>query len=97
MLESNIEAGLRDKVNKHGAMFLKFTSPNTSGVPDRIIIDNGRVIFVELKQTKGRVSSAQDVVIRRMRRHGADVRVVYGPAGARQLVRELWPEGESDG
>jgi len=97
MLESSIEAGLRDKVVKHGAMFLKFTSPNMSGVPDRIIITDGRVIFVELKQTNGRLRPSQEVVIARMRRHGADVRVVYGPAGAWELVRELWPEGKNDG
>ena len=93
MLESSIEAGLREQVIKHGGMFLKFTSPGTRGVPDRIIIDNGRVIFVELKQSSGRLSTSQEVVIKRMRRHGADVRVVYGQAGAKALVKDLWPEG----
>ena len=93
MLESSIERGLREQVKKRGGMFLKFTSPGQAGVPDRVSIDGGRVVFVELKQTDGRLRPAQEVIIDRMRRHGADVRVVYGPAGARALVKELWPEG----
>lgn len=93
MLERSIEAGLREQVIKHGGMFLKFTSPGQVGVPDRIILDHGRVIFVELKQTNGRLRPAQEVMIRRMRKQDADVRIVYGPAGARALVKELWPDG----
>lgn len=93
MLESSIEAGLRKQVVKHGGMFLKFVSPNNAGVPDRIIIDQGRVIFVELKQERGCLRMLQACMIDKMRQAGADVRVVYGAEGARQLVKELWPNG----
>ena len=92
MLESRIEAGLRSQVAKHGGMFLKFVSPSQSGVPDRIIIDRGRVIFVELKQKGEKPRLLQEVVIDRMRSHGADVRVVAGRDEARALVKELWPD-----
>lgn len=90
MLERSVEAGLREKVRKHGGLCFKFVSPGCSGVPDRLIIDNGRVIFVELKQDKGRLAPAQKQTIERMRSHGADVRVVYGSAGVNELIEELY-------
>ena len=93
MLESSIERGLREQVKKRGGMFLKFTSPSQVGVPDRIISDRGRVIFVELKQKGEKPRLLQEKTIERMRRHGADVRVVAGRDEARALVKELWPDG----
>lgn len=96
MLESSIEAGLRKQVTKHGGLFLKFVSPSQAGVPDRIIIDHGRVIFVELKRKKEEPRKLQWKVIERMRRHGVDVRVVAGREEAKALVKELWPEGGDD-
>ena len=92
MLESRIEAGLRRQVSKRGGLFLKFVSPSQSGVPDRIIIDGGRVIFVELKQQGEKPRKLQQKVINRMRSHGADVRVVAGKEEAEALVKELWPQ-----
>ena len=50
MKESQIERRLVEGVKRLGGMCLKFVSPGTLGVPDRIIITaKGRVIFVELK------------------------------------------------
>ena len=92
MLERSVEAGLRRQVEKRGGLCLKFTSPGCSGVPDRVIIAEGRVVFVELKQEDGRLRPMQKVMIRRMQRAGADVRVVYGAAGVRELMKELWPD-----
>lgn len=93
MLESRVEAGLRRKVIKHGGMFLKFVSPGQSGVPDRVIIDRGRIVFVELKREGEEPRKLQRKVIERLRKHGAVVRVVAGKDEAEALVKELWPDG----
>lgn len=91
MQEKGIEAGLRRKVEKHGGLCLKFTSPGHDGVPDRLIITgDGRVIFVELKQATGRLSPIQKYMIDRMRKHGADVRVAYGVKGVNELIEEIY-------
>lgn len=53
MLESRIEAKLKKRVEEEapGAACLKFVSPGSAGVPDRIIlVPGGRVIFAETKQ-----------------------------------------------
>jgi hypothetical protein len=50
VLESTIEKYLRRYVEKLGGCCWKFVSPGTDGVPDRIVLLGGRVIFVELKR-----------------------------------------------
>lgn len=89
MLESEIEKRLVEEVKKLGGMCLKFISPSTSGVPDRIVITDGKVIFVELKTESGRLSKIQRYVIGEMQKRGADVRVVKGLAGVNQFLAGL--------
>lgn len=90
MLESRIERRLVDGVKKLGGMCIKFTSPGTPGVPDRLIITaTGRVIFVELKTEVGRLSKLQRYIIGEMQKRGADVRVVKGIDAVKELLTEL--------
>ena len=91
MLESRVEEWLKTQIAKRGGLYLKFSSPGNIGVPDRIIIRDGEVIFVELKQEHGVLSEIQKAQIARMRDHGAKVLVVYGKAGAETLVDSLFP------
>ncbi len=89
MTESAIEKHLVDGVKKLGGMCLKFTSPTTAGVPDRLIIIDGKVIFVELKTEVGRLSKIQKYVVGEMRKRGADVRVVKGLGEVKALLAEI--------
>ena len=53
-LEKEIERKLVYMVKRHGGRCLKWVSPSSNGVPDRIILlPGGRVIFVETKRPKG--------------------------------------------
>lgn len=50
MLESKIEKRLKKEVEKIGGLSLKFTSPGTAGVPDRLVLlPEEKIYFVELK------------------------------------------------
>lgn len=90
MLEKNIERHLVDGVKKFGGLCLKFVSPSTPGVPDRIIITkNGKVIFVELKTEKGRLAKLQEYIIKQMMQRGADVRVIKGMDAVKELLEEI--------
>lgn len=90
MLEKNIERHLVDGVKKLGGLCLKFVSPSTPGVPDRIIITkNGKVIFVELKTEKGRLAKLQEYIIKQMMQRGADVRVIKGMDAVKELLEEI--------
>lgn len=60
-LEKELEADLVREVKALGGLCLKWTSPGTSGVPDRIIfLPGGVTAFAELKRPKGyRISPLQ--------------------------------------
>lgn len=90
MKESQIERWLCDQVRAMGGICDKYTSPSNPGVPDRIIImPGGRVIFAELKTEIGCLSGIQKWQRTRYAGVGADVRLVKGMKGARELVEEL--------
>lgn len=59
-LEKDIERDLVRMVKTYGGLCLKWVCPGWSGVPDRIVLlPGGRVVFVELKRPRGRLSQLQ--------------------------------------
>lgn len=90
MRESTIERHLVEGVKRLGGICMKFTSPGTPGVPDRIILTaTGRIIFAELKTETGRLSKIQRYTVEQMKKRGADVRVVKGLAEVKELLAEI--------
>lgn len=73
MLERDIEAYLVKRCASIGALCDKFTSPQRRAVPDRLIIFNGRVLFVETKATGKKPTEAQVRDHERRRAAGAEV------------------------
>ena len=93
MKESYIEKQLEKMVRGKGGLCFKFVSPGSPGVPDRIVITpDGRTIFVELKAETGSLQKIQQWQIERMRKCGADVRVIKGLQEAKDFVREVFGE-----
>lgn len=86
--EDYVEKYLMKQCKRRDFGCLKFTSPGTNGVPDRIIIANGRIVFVETKRAGGKLRRLQEEITAEMRRQGADVRV----ADTRELVDEILEE-----
>ena len=90
MLEKQIERHLIEGVKKLGGICYKFVSPGHSGVPDRMIItSSGRVIFVELKTSTGRLSKLQKYTVEEMQKRGADVRVLSGLDAVKNFLTEI--------
>lgn len=51
MREAAIEKKLKKEVEARGGLFLKWTSPGFTGVPDRIaLLPGGKLLFVEVKR-----------------------------------------------
>ena len=96
MLERRVEARLKKKAEEHGWLVMKFTSPGTAGVPDRILIRNGRVVFVELKAPGEKTRALQNVIINRMREKGAEVYVVGSCLAVDELMIMLESKRKSD-
>ena len=68
----------------------KFISPGNAGVPDRIVIlPSGKVVFVELKTDKGKLTKLQEVQIKKISDLGADARVLRGIEGVKEFINEI--------
>lgn len=90
MTEREIEKKLVDGVRKLGGRAYKFVSPGNDGVPDRIVVLPGiSPVFVELKTETGRLSSLQNVQIKRLKDLGQDVRVLYGLEDVKRFLEEI--------
>lgn len=88
MRERTIEQALSREVCRVGGMCLKFTSPSTRGVPDRIVLmPGGRMTFVEVKAPGRRPTRVQRIMHDRLRALGFTVLVVDSMEGIREVVR----------
>lgn len=75
--ESSIENYMISKVRAAGGECLKWVSPGTNGVPDRIVFLPGGVIkLVELKAEGERPRKIQKAVHRRLEKLGVRVAVI---------------------
>ena len=87
--EGYVEEYQVEQAEEHGGLCYKWVSPGRRGVPDRILIGGGHVIFVELKSSVGQLSKSQQLMIPRLRDHGADVRVIRSRSEVDALMEEL--------
>jgi hypothetical protein len=78
MRENTIEAKFKKWCTSNGIYSRKWVSPGVSGVPDRILAKNGKVIFLELKTLEGSPSALQLQEHKVMKFHGLKVFTSYG-------------------
>ena len=69
MLEKDLEKYLVKQVKKLYGLCFKFVSPGNAGVPDRIVIKDGKLIFIELKAPEKGVRALQRLQIDRLLKH----------------------------
>ena len=95
VLETRVETHLREAVERHGAVCLKFFPDAKRGMPDRVILLPGsRVVWVETKRPKGgRLSAAQVARHGWLRRLGHVVETAWDIEQADELVARLFPRG----
>lgn len=88
MRERVIERFLTSYAKEHGGRAYKFVSPGQAGVPDRLVILPGGVMFfVELKAPTGILSPRQEKVIKDLSALGARVHVASSKADIRDIFR----------
>ena len=90
--EAKGETHLKKEVERLGGVSRKWVSPGRTGVPDQIIIFNGKVVFVEVKTTDGIRSSDQAREHERLTQAGASVITVYGKKEVNSFIEflEAW-------
>lgn len=87
--ESTIEKYLQKTALDNGALFYKFESPSTDGVPDRILVYRGLIVFIELKAPGESPRPLQVSVMKDLRAAGANVAVVASKADCDKLISIL--------
>lgn len=71
--EKKIEKKFLTLVTDAGGFVVKLVGQK--GIPDRLILMNGKVSFVEFKAPNGRLSPAQEYIINQLKIRGANVGV----------------------
>ena len=92
MRENAVERTLRNEIKRQGGWCLKFVSPGTAGVPDRIcLLPGGVIAFVELKapSKKVKADSLQAFWGKELQRLGFRWHEVSTTEEARRLAGEL--------
>lgn len=90
MREKDIEKKLVDGIKRLGGCAYKWVSPGRDGVPDRIVVLPGGIIwFVELKTDTGRVSPRQEFQLNFLDSLGFNTIVVRGMDECKQFLRAM--------
>jgi Holliday junction resolvase len=75
MLESKIQKKIIDKLIQEGYFVVNLIKTNCSGIPDLLAIKDGKAMFVEVKQPKGKLSPIQEFRIKQIKEKGCEVHV----------------------
>jgi hypothetical protein len=70
--ERDIEADVVRWAKANGWYARKFKSPGHRGVPDRLFIKDGRVVFIELKATYQKPRRDQEIEMKAIREAGVE-------------------------
>jgi len=76
VLEKTIERKACDYASSRGWINFKFTSPTCRGVPDRIFVKGGIILFIEFKAPSGVASQAQHLIIKMLNSYGANALII---------------------
>lgn len=89
MREASLEKLLVDRIKKAGGLCIKLPAAHTRGLPDRLVLLSGIVIFVEMKVDKGVLSLHQKHYIRILSGMGFRCKVIYGRMELVKFLEDL--------
>lgn len=89
MREKYLEQALKTAIENLGGICWKLVSPGTTGVPDRICLKSGRVVFVEVKAQGAKPRPIQNRRMAQLRDQGFQVFVVDSLDGIAEVSDAL--------
>ena len=89
MNEHHIEAQLKKAIEASGGLCWKLVCPGTTGVPDRICLMGGRIVFVEVKAPGQTPRPIQSRRIKQLRGLGFTVMVIDSLDGVEEVADAL--------
>lgn len=92
MLERDVERRLRLGIKALGGKAYKFSSPGNNGVPDRIVLIQGKCFFVELKRPGQDLSPRQRAVRKDFKKLGFEVYKLDTIDDVAKFLEEVMPK-----
>ena len=92
MLERDIERRLRLGIKALGGKAYKFNSPGNNGVPDRIVLIQGKCYFVETKRPGQDLRPGQRAVKRDFKKLGFEVYKLDTIDDVDKFLEEVMPK-----
>lgn len=89
MKERDIEQALKARIVALGGVCWKLVCPGTVGVPDRVCLMGGRIVFVEVKAPGETPRPIQSHRIKQLRDLGFTVKVIDTLAGIEEVADAL--------
>lgn len=91
--EGVVQAYGAEQLKKHGCLVRKTSYEGRRGAADYIaFVPGGHIVFIEFKKSENKPADPhQEREHRRMKKRGADVRVIGSKAQVDALVEELFP------
>jgi len=87
--EKVLEKKLHDKVKALGGWTLKLLPTFVSGLPDRLVLYQGKATFIELKSTGKKARPDQLSIHRKLEGFGFEVHVIDSTEGIINFVNSL--------
>ena len=84
--ESFVEKKICDYAKSKDWLALKFTSPGTKGVPDRVFLKSSKIFFIEFKALGKKPTKLQAHCHRLLRREGFNVYVVDNVEYGKEVI-----------
>lgn len=75
MLESKIQTKIKKRLEKDGWEVIKLIKTSWIGIPDLMALKDGKIKFIEVKQTIGILSEIQKLRIKQLKEKGFEVLV----------------------
>lgn len=87
--EKPLERCLDKSVRNLGGWTLKLLPTFVRGLPDRLVLHQGRAFFCEIKTTKKRPEPAQVVVHRKLKKYGFEVYIIDSTEAINNFIKLL--------
>ena len=87
MLESQIQKKIIQRLEAAGWFVTKLIQTSTNGIPDLLIIRQGVVMFIEVKNEKGDVSPLQKIRINQIYHSGINTIIARSESDIFHLVK----------
>jgi Holliday junction resolvase len=86
MLESTLKTKAKKELEKAGWLVIHLIQTNLNGIPDTMILKDGRAVFIEFKQAGKEARELQEYRIKQLIDNGFEALVIDDMEGVKKLI-----------